>query len=75
MAKRIAFGINEIVILEQGETIHTQCSEGDVAISFYDGQSAESGYGVTFVGKNMQLDSWDGAFDSAEEAVEAVQNA
>lgn len=69
MAKRIKHGENEIVIIESHETIMNQCSEGDVAISEFDG-----GYGVTFVGKNMQLDSWEGAFDTAEDAIEAVKS-
>ncbi len=69
MAKRIQHGENEIVILESHETIMNQCSEGDVAISEFDG-----GYGVTFVGKNMQLDSLEGVFDTAEDAIEVVKS-
>lgn len=72
MAKRIPFGTNEIVILEAHEAILNQCSEGDVAISLFDGEG--SGYGVTFVGKNMQLDGWDAPFDTIEEAVETIKS-
>jgi hypothetical protein len=69
MAKRIPFGSNEIVVLDAVETILNQCSEGDVAITEWDG-----GYGVTFVGKNMELNSWEGAFETVEEAIQAVQD-
>lgn len=69
MAKRIPFGSNEIVVLDAVETILNQCSEGDVAITERDGR-----YGVTFVGKNMELNGWESAFETVEEAIQALQD-
>jgi len=69
MAQRIPHNGNEIVILDPHETILNQCSEGDIAITHCD-----EGYGVTFVSKNMQLDSWEGYFGTIYEAIDAIKD-
>lgn len=75
MAKRITWGSNEIVVLEGYESIQSQCSSGDVAVSYFNGEDEGDGWGVTFVGESGQLDGWGESFATADEAIESIRNA
>lgn len=69
MTTRIVHAGQEIVILDDGQTIAHQCSPGDIAII-----SEDSKYFVCFVGADGGIDSWNEPYDTAIEAIEAIKN-
>ena len=74
MATRHIWGKKEIVVLDGQETIQNQCEVGDAAVSYFNGEDDTEGWGVTFIGRNFELNGWDAPFDTVQDAVDQIQS-
>lgn len=64
MSTTIQHGTVNIVTLQPGESIGTECRPGDIAIV-----QDNDGWWTNFVGENGEVDSYDKPFDSYNEAL------